>query len=66
MPQAVGQMPTMIVSQPPPNLDASHDFFMLALVTSIICGIFNLLSLSFDIPAIILSIMVMPMCYERI
>ena len=56
--QAVGQMPTITVSQPPPNYDAPHDFLMLALVTTIICGILNLLSLAFGIPAIVLAALV--------
>ena len=47
-----------MVSQPPPNHDAPHDFLMLALVTTIICSILNLLSLAFGIPAVILSAMV--------
>ena len=56
--QTVGQMPTITVSQPPPNYDAPHDFLMLAMVATIICGILNLLSLSFGVPAIVLSAMV--------
>ena len=66
MPQAVGHMPTMIVSEPPPNCDAPHDFFMLSLVTTIICGILNLLSLSFGIPAIVFSALVNTQCLVMI
>ena len=57
MPQVVGQMPTMI-AVPPPDHPAPHDFLILALVTTIICGILNLVSLAFGIPAIILAVMV--------
>ena len=57
MPQMAGQMPAMVAA-PPPDHPAPHDFFMLALVTTIICGILNLLSLAFGIPAIILAAMV--------
>ena len=56
--QTVGQMPTITVSQPPPNYDAPHNFFVLAMVATIICALFNLLSLAFGIPAIVLSAMV--------
>ena len=51
------QFPT-VVATPPPNFDAPHDFLALALVTTIICAILNLISLAFGIPAIILSVMV--------
>ena len=58
MPQMAGQMPTMVAAPPRPDHPAPHDFLMLALVTTIICGILNLLSLAFGIPAIILAAMV--------
>jgi hypothetical protein len=51
-------MPTMMVSQPLPSYDAPHDFLMLAMVATIICGMLNLLSLAFGIPAIVLSALV--------
>ena len=57
MPQVARQMPAMVAA-PPPSYDAPHDFFMLAMVTTIICGILNLVSLAFGIPAIVLSAMV--------
>ena len=57
MPQVTGQMPVMVAA-PPPAYDAPHDFFVLAMVTTIICGILNLISLAFGIPAIILAAMV--------
>ena len=57
MPQATGQMPVMVAS-PPPNYDAPHDFFILALVTTIICSILILISLAFGLPAIFLAVMV--------
>ena len=53
MPQAVGQTPTVVAAP-----SAPHDFLMLALVTTIICGILNLLSLAFGIPAIVLAALV--------
>ena len=59
MPQVIGQMPTMIaVPDPPPDHPAPHDFFILTLVTTIICGILNLISLAFGIPAIVLAALV--------
>ena len=54
MPQVVGQMPSMVAAPHP----APHNFLILAVVTTIICGILNLLSLAFGIPAIILAILV--------
>ena len=57
MPQVVGQMPTMAVA-PSPDYPAPHDFLMLAMVTTIICGILNLVSLAFGIPAIIFAVVV--------
>ena len=51
------QLPLVAVT-PPPNYDAPHDFLALALVTTIICAILNLISLAFGIPAIVLSVMV--------
>ena len=57
MPQVAGQMPAMVVA-PPPGHPAPHDFLMLAMVTTIICGILNLLSLAFGIPAIVLAALV--------
>ena len=51
------QFPT-VVATPPPNFDAPHDFLALALVTTSICAILNLVSLAFGIPAIVLSAMV--------
>ena len=57
MPQMARQMPTMVVV--PAGHPAPHDFLMLASMTTMhICGIFNLLSLGFGIPAIILAVMV--------
>ena len=56
-PQVVGQMPAMVIA-PPPDHSAPHDFFMLTLVTTIICAIFNLLSLALGIPAIIFAVLV--------
>ena len=59
MPLAVGQAPfTMAAAAPPPDRPAPHDFFMLALVTTIICAILNLLSLAFGIPATVLAALV--------
>ena len=55
--QAGVQMPLQTVVQPP-NYPGPHDFFMLSLVTTIICGILNLVSLSFGMPAIVLAVMV--------
>ena len=57
MPQVTGQMPAM-VAVPPPAYDAPHDFLIVAMVTTIICGLLNLISLAFGIPAIILAAMV--------
>ena len=57
MSQVTGQMPAMVAA-PPPAYDAPYDFFVLAMVTTIICGILNLISLAFGIPAIILAAMV--------
>ena len=57
MPQVVGQMPKMAVA-PSPDYPAPHDFLMLAMVTTIICGILNCFSLALGIPAIILAAMV--------
>ena len=57
MPQATGQMPAMVVSSPP-NYDAPHDFFILALVTTIICSILTPISLAFGLPAVFLGVMV--------
>ena len=59
MPLAVGQTPfTVAATAPPPDRPAPHDFFMLALVTTIICGILNVLSLVFGIPAVSLATLV--------
>ena len=58
MPQVAGQMPTMIAAPPPDHPAAPHDFLILALVTTIICSILNLVSLAFGVPAIILAVMV--------
>ena len=59
MPLAVGQTPfTVAAATPPPDHPAPHDFFMLALVTTIICGILNLLSLAFGIPATVFAALV--------
>ena len=58
MPQVVGQTPITMAAAPPPDHPAPHDFLMLALVTTIICGILNLLSLAFGIPAIVLAALV--------
>ena len=63
MPQVTGQMPAMVAA-PPPAYPAPHDFFMLAMVTTIICGILNVISLAFGIPAIILAIMVRNYVYR--
>ena len=51
------QLPLVAVT-PLTNYDAPHDFLTLALVTTIICAILNLLSLVIGIPAIIFSVMV--------
>ena len=48
----------MVAVTPQPPYNAPHDFLILAMVTTIICAILNLISLSFGIPAIILSAMV--------
>ena len=61
MPQVAmaGQMPAIcMVVAPPPAYPAPHDFFIVALVTTIICGILNWVSLALGIPAIILAAMV--------
>ena len=59
MPLAVGQAPfTVAAGAPPPDRPAPHNFFMLALVTTIICGILNVLSLVFGIPAVSLAALV--------
>ena len=52
------QFPMVAVAPQQPPYDAPHDFLFLAMVTTIICGILNLISLSLGIPAIILSVMV--------
>ena len=52
----------MVAVAPQPPYDAPHDFLILAMVTTIICAILNLLSLGFGIPAIILSAMVSLTC----
>ena len=60
-------MPTMIaVPDPPPDHPAPHDFFILALVTTIICGILNLISLAFGIPAIIFAALVNILVYHSL
>ena len=51
------QVSQMVVA-PPSDRPARHDFLMLALVTTIICGILNLLSLPFGIPAIVFAVLV--------
>ena len=48
----------MVVVAPQPPYKASHDFLLLAMVTTIICAILNLISLAFGIPALVLSAMV--------
>ena len=48
----------MVAVTPQPPYNAPHDFLILAMVTTIICAILNLISLAFGIPAIILSAMV--------
>ena len=48
----------MVAVAPQPPYNAPHDFLILAMVTTIICAILNLISLAFGIPAIILSAMV--------
>ena len=50
-------MPAMVAA-PPPSYPAPHDFFILALVTTIICGILVWIFLAFGIPAIILAALV--------
>ena len=50
----------MVAVAPQPPYNAPHDFFFLAMVTTIMCAIFNLLSLTFGIPALVLSAMVSP------
>ena len=47
-----------MVVAPPSDRPAPHDFLMLALVMTIICGILNLLSLAFGIPAIVFAALV--------
>lgn len=48
----------MVAVAPKPPYKAPHDFLILAMVTTIICAILNLLSLVFGIPALVLSAMV--------
>ena len=57
MPQVARQMPT-IIAAPPCGHPAPHDFLILAMVTTIICGILNVISLAFGVPAIIFAVMV--------
>ena len=48
----------MVAVAPQPPYKGPHDFLFLAMVTTIICAILNLLSLAFGIPAVVLSAMV--------
>ena len=58
MPQANFQMPFSTIVEQKPNYPGPHTFIMFTLVTTIICGLLNLLSLSFGIPALVLAAMV--------
>ena len=58
VPQADGHIPILAVTPSLPSHPSPHDFLMLSLVTTIICGILNLISLAFGIPAIIFAILV--------
>ena len=53
-----------IAPQPRAPYNAPHDFLILAMVTTIICAILNLLSLVFGIPAVVLSGMVSPQSWN--
>ena len=57
MPQAAVEMPLPAVPQPP-NFPGPHDFLVLSVMTTIICGILNLVSLAIGIPAIIFAALV--------
>ena len=46
------------------NASPPHDFLVLAVVVTTICALLNLLSLSFGIPAVILSVLVSPLKFN--
>ena len=45
-------------TQKPPFYPGPHNFLMLSIITTIICGILNLVSLAFGIPSIVLASLV--------
>ena len=54
-------LPPQVVLPPAPTNNAEsapHDFLVLALLVTIVCAILNVFSLSFGIPAVILSALV--------
>ena len=55
--QAAVEMPLSAVPQPP-NFPGPHDFLVLSVITTIICGILNLVSIAIGITAIIFAVLV--------